>query len=101
MNTFKKTQKLMEEVSAMHESLDNTEVTGEAGAGAVKVTISCNNAVRRVKIDKSLVVADEVDVLEDLVAAAMSDAIMKASAVVVSRQEELYSRLPQISDLSS
>lgn len=63
---------------AEQEKLNQTEVTGAAGGGLVKVTITGKNVVKRVEIDPSLVVADETAVLEDLLVAAFNDALRKA-----------------------
>ena len=63
---------------AEQEKLNQTEVTGSAGGGLIKVTITGKNVVKRVEIDPSLVVADEIAVLEDLTVAAFNDALRKA-----------------------
>jgi DNA-binding YbaB/EbfC family protein len=55
------------------------EVEGQSGAGLVKVVMTCKNDVKRVSIDPSLL-ADDKDMLEDLVAAAFNDAVRKAEA---------------------
>ena len=52
----------------------NIEVTGQSGGGMVKVTMTCRHDVKRVEIDDSLV-GDDKEMLEDLVAAAMNDAV--------------------------
>ncbi len=62
-------QKVQAEIAAM-------EVTGEAGAGLVKVTMLGNHNVRRVSIDDSLM-QDDKDMLEDLIAAAITDAVRR------------------------
>jgi len=56
-------------------------VTGEAGAGMVKVTMTCRHEVRRVSIDSSLV-GDDREMLEDLVAAATNDALRRVDETV-------------------
>jgi len=61
------------------EELGKIEVEGESGAGLVKVVITCKFAVRKVTIDPSLLSEDK-DMLEDLVMAAMNDAVKKAEA---------------------
>ena len=62
------------------EKLNQKEVVGSSGGGMVKVTVSGKNVVKRVEIDPSLVVAEEVAVLEDLLVAAFNDALRKAEA---------------------
>ena len=64
----------------MQEQLATVEVEGQSGAGLVKVLMTCRNDVKRVTIDPSLL-ADDKDMLEDLVAAAMNDAVRKAEAL--------------------
>jgi len=75
-NLMKQAQMMQENMKKMQEQLASVEVEGQSGAGLVKVTITCRYDVKRVKIDPSLL-ADDKDMLEDLVAAAMNDAVRK------------------------
>jgi nucleoid-associated protein EbfC len=77
----------------MQEQLAQIEVEGQAGAGLVKVTMTCRNDVRRVSIDPSLL-ADDKDMLEDLVAAAFNDAVRKAEATSQEKMGSMTSGLP-------
>ncbi|MBT4879585.1 MAG: YbaB/EbfC family nucleoid-associated protein [Alphaproteobacteria bacterium] len=77
MKQAKQLQAQMEEVQ---KKLELLEVTGTSGAGMVEVTINGKNEAKRVKIDPSLMKADEVDMLEDLIVAAFSDAKSKVEA---------------------
>ena len=70
---------MQENMKKMQEKLAEVEVEGVAGAGMVKVLMTCRNDVRRVTIDPSLM-SDDKDMLEDLIAAAMNDAVRKAEA---------------------
>ncbi|WP_407330892.1 YbaB/EbfC family nucleoid-associated protein [Enterovibrio sp. 27052020O] len=72
-NLMKQAQQMQERMQKMQEEIANMEVTGEAGAGLVKITITGSHSVRRVDIDESLM-EDEKDMLEDLIAAAFNDA---------------------------
>ncbi|MDD1792988.1 YbaB/EbfC family nucleoid-associated protein [Enterovibrio makurazakiensis] len=72
-NLMKQAQQMQERMQKMQEEIANMEVTGEAGAGLVKITITGSHSVRRVEIDESLM-EDEKDMLEDLIAAAFNDA---------------------------
>ena len=72
-------QKMQENMKRLQDELAQIEVEGQAGAGMVKVVMTCKNQVRRVSIDPSLVGEDK-DMLEDLVMAAMNDAVAKAEA---------------------
>jgi len=69
-------QRMQEAMQKAQQALASIEVNGAAGGGLVTVTMSCNHQVRRVAIDPSLV-GDDRDMLEDLVAAAMNDALRK------------------------
>lgn len=70
-------EKMEQQKAKIREELGNLEVQGEAGAGLVKVSMTGNSSVKRVAIDPSLL-ADDKDMLEDLVAAAVNDAFRKA-----------------------
>ncbi|MCF2949849.1 YbaB/EbfC family nucleoid-associated protein [Paraglaciecola aquimarina] len=71
-NMMKQAQQMQERMQKSQEELANTEITGESGAGLVKITMTCNHAVRRVEIDESLM-EDDKEMIEDLVAAAIND----------------------------
>ena len=73
-------QQMQNKFMAEQEKLNQKEITGSAGGGLVEVMITGKNVVKRVKIDPSLVVADETAVLEDLLVAAFNDALRKAEA---------------------
>lgn len=78
-NMMKQAQQMQENMKKMQETLADVEVEGVSGAGMVKVLMTCRNDVRRVTIDPSLM-SDDKDMLEDLIAAAMNDAVRKAEA---------------------
>jgi len=78
-NLMKQAQQMQENMKKAQEELSHTEVEGQSGAGLVKVTITCSFGVRKVSIDPSLLGEDK-DMLEDLVMAAMNDAVAKAQA---------------------
>jgi len=65
----------------LREQLASVEVEGQSGAGLVRVTMTCRHDVKRVSIDPSLL-ADDREMLEDLVAAAINDAARKVEAAV-------------------
>lgn len=75
---MKQAQQMQERMAKAQEELAAIEVEGQSGAGMVKVTMTCKHDVRRVSIDAS--VMDDKEMLEDLVAAAMNDAVRKAEA---------------------
>jgi len=73
-NMMKQAQQMQEQMQKAQEELAEMEVTGEAGGGMVKVTMTGRHDVKRVNIDDSLM-GDDREMLEDLVAAAMNDAV--------------------------
>ena len=90
---MQKAQKMQEDMKRMQEELANTEVEGQSGAGMVKVTMTCKHEVRRVAIDPSLV-GDDKDMLEDLVAAAVNDAVRRAEAVSQAKMASITAGMP-------
>lgn len=75
-NMMKQAQQMQAKMQKAQEDLANLEVTGESGAGLVKITMTCNHNIRRVEVDDSLM-EDDKEMLEDLVAAAMNDAVRR------------------------
>jgi DNA-binding YbaB/EbfC family protein len=72
-NLMKQAQKMQADMQKAQEEMANIEVTGQAGGGLVGVTMTCRHDVKRVTIDDS--VMDDKEMLEDLVAAAVNDAV--------------------------
>ena len=75
-NLMKQAQQMQENFQKAQEELANMEVTGEAGAGLVKVVMTGRHDMRRVSIDPSLMSEDK-EMLEDLITAAVNDAVRK------------------------
>ena len=90
---MKQAQQMQENVKKVQDSLAGIEVEGQSGAGLVKVTMTCKNDVKRVVIDPSLL-ADDKDMLEDLVAAAVNDAVRKAEATAAEKMSSVTAGLP-------
>jgi DNA-binding YbaB/EbfC family protein len=76
-------QKMQQEMQRAQEEMANLEVTGQAGGGMVKVTMTGKHAVRRVEIDPSL--GDDLEMLEDLVTAAVNDAVNRIAEAMQDR----------------
>ncbi len=76
---MKQAQQMQENMKRVQEELATIEIEGQSGAGLVKVTMTCKHVVKRVAIDPSLLGEDK-DMLEDLVTAAVNDAVTKADA---------------------
>ncbi len=73
---MKQMQKLQTQMQQAQEELAHKYVTGEAGAGLVKIEMSCRHVVKSIKIDESLM-KDDKEMLEDLIGAAFNDALRK------------------------
>lgn len=76
---MKQAQQMQENMKKAQEQLAQVEVEGQSGAGMVKVMMTCAHDVRRVTIDPS--VMDDKEMLEDLLAAAVNDAVRRAAQV--------------------
>ena len=90
---MKQAQQMQDNMRKMQEQLALVEVEGQSGAGMVKVLITCRNEVKRVSIDPSLL-AEDKDMLEDLVVAAVNDAIRRAEQTAQERMGSLTAGLP-------
>ena len=75
-NLMKQAQQMQAKMQKAQEELANMEVIGEAGAGMVKVTMTGSHSVRKVELDDSLM-EDDKDMIEDLLAAAVNDAVRR------------------------
>jgi DNA-binding YbaB/EbfC family protein len=91
-NLMKQAKEMQENMEKAQAELANLEVTGESGGGMVKVTMTGKHEVRRVSIDDSLL-ADDKDMLEDLVAAAINDASHKVETTTQDRMSGLTNGL--------
>ena len=92
-NMMKQVQQVQENMAKMQAQLADIEIEGASGAGLVKVTMTCKYDVRRVVIDPSLL-GDDKDMLEDLVAAAVNDAVRKVEASVAEKMGSVTAGLP-------
>ena len=90
---MKQAQAMQDNLKKAQEELANIEVEGQSGAGLVKVLMTCKNEVRRVTIDPSLL-ADDKDMLEDLVAAAFNDAVRRGEQVSQEKMGKLTAGMP-------
>ena len=86
-NLMKQAQKMQENMQRAQQEIAAMEVTGQSGGGLVSVVIMGNHACKRVSIDPSLL-ADDKDMLEDLVAAAINDATMRLDAATKERMSD-------------
>ncbi|MEJ2176005.1 MAG: YbaB/EbfC family nucleoid-associated protein [bacterium] len=89
---MKQAQAMQDGMRRVQEELATIEVDGQAGAGLVKVTLTCKYDVKRVSIDPSLV-GDDREMLEDLIAAAFNDAARRVESTVAERMGGLTAGL--------
>jgi len=75
---MKQAQQMQANMKKAQDELAKVEVEGQAGSGMVKVTMTCAHEVRRIKLDDS--VMDDKEMLEDLIAAALNDAVKQVAA---------------------
>ncbi len=92
---MKQAQAMQENMKKAQDDLGNVEVTGESGAGMVKVLMTCKHDVKRVTIDPSLL-AEDKDMLEDLVAAAFNAAVRKAEDTSAEKMSKIAAGMPSL-----
>ena len=86
---MKQAQKMQEKMAELQTELENLEVDGVAGGGMVKVTLNGKGYARKISIDPSMIGPDDVEVLEDLLVAAINDAKTKAEDQAKEKMSEL------------
>ena len=92
---MKQAQSMQDNMKKAQDELAFIEVTAEAGGGLVKVTMTCKHDVKRVEIAPSLL-ADDKDMLEDLVAAAFNAAVRKAEELSSEKMGKLTAGMPAL-----
>lgn len=90
---MKQAQQMQNNMKQAQEQLAAIDVEGQSGSGLVKVLMSCKHEVKRVTIDPSLL-ADDKDLLEDLVAAAFNDAARRAEETAQQKMSGVTSGMP-------
>jgi DNA-binding YbaB/EbfC family protein len=86
---MKQAQQMQERMAEMQAELEKIEMTGASGGGMVQVTLGGKGDMKRIKIDKSLIDANESEVLEDLIVAACNDAKQRVEAHVAQEMAKL------------
>ena len=94
MGLMKQAAQLQTKMQEMQAELDRIEVEGTAGGGMVTVKLSAKGELKGVKIDDSLMKAEEKEVLEDLLIAAHADGRRKAETVMQEKMKSLTGGLP-------
>lgn len=94
MGLMKQAQDMQKKMAEMQAQLETLEFEGSAGGGLVKVVMTAKNVLKSVKIDPSLMVQGEEEILEDLVISATNDARNKGERAVQERMAEVTRGLP-------
>ena len=76
-NLMKQAQKMQKQMEEAQEQLENSEFTATVGGGVVEVTVSGNKEIKNIKLDPEVVDPDDVETLEDLITAAVNEALRK------------------------
>ena len=90
---MKQAQEMQENLKKVQEQIAAMEVEGQSGAGMVKVVMTGRHDVKRVTIDPGLL-SDDKDMLEDLVAAAVNDAVRRVESATQEKMASMTSGLP-------
>lgn len=90
---LKQMQKMQSSLAQVQQELENATITGEAGGGAVVVTVTGNQEVRSVKIKPEVVDPGDVEMLEDLVLVAIREALEKSRALSMEKMNRVASGL--------
>ncbi|HUH88073.1 MAG TPA: YbaB/EbfC family nucleoid-associated protein [Pusillimonas sp.] len=90
---MRQAQQMQENMKKAQEALADIVVEGASGGGLVKITMTCRNDVKRVEIDPTLLEEDK-DMLEDLLAAAVNDALRKAEATSQEKMSSVTAGMP-------
>ena len=94
MGMMKQAQQLQQKMQELQAELDATEVEGASGGGLVKLRMTAKGDMRGLSVDPSLMVAEEREILEDLVVAAHADARSKAERMMAEKMQALTGGLP-------
>lgn len=86
---MKQAQMMQKKMEEAQEKLAQQEITGASGGGLVKITLNGKFEAKKVELDKSLLVPEEVDILEDLILAAYNDAHGKVDAVMADGMKDV------------
>jgi len=78
---MKQAQKMQEQVASAQSELEEAELEGESGGGLIKVTVNGKKIVTKIRIDPTAVNPDDIEMLEDLITAALNNAYEKADEI--------------------
>jgi len=91
---MKQANALQSKMNELQDQMERMEIEGVSGGGLVRVTVSGRGQAKAVKVDPSLLNPDEVEVMEDLIAAAFNDAKTKAEARSAEEMKKLAGGFP-------
>lgn len=91
---MKQAKEIQKKVTQIQKEVSTIEVTGESGAGIVKVTLIGANNCKKIEIDSTLIVKHEKDILEDLIVAAFNDAVRRISELQKQKMSSISSDIP-------
>ena len=94
MGLMSKAKEMQEKMQAMQAEIETMTADGTAGGGMVTVTLNGKGVMQGIKIDPSVFSEDDVEILEDLVIAAHSDAKAKIEQIVAEKTQEMTAGLP-------
>lgn len=94
MGMMKKVGEMQARMKEMQDELARAEFEGQSGGGLVRVTLDGKGEVKRVRIDPSLVKPDDVEIIEDLIVAAATDARGKADTAMQAKMADVTGGLP-------
>jgi DNA-binding YbaB/EbfC family protein len=93
-------QQMQEEMEKRKKELDSKVVTAESGGGMVKVELTCNYRLTKLEISKELANPDDLEMLEDLIVAAVNKALQEATEVIEKEMGGVSSMMPNIPGLN-
>ncbi|MFT3733394.1 MAG: YbaB/EbfC family nucleoid-associated protein [Hyphomicrobium sp.] len=94
MGMMKQVGQMQARLKEMQDELARAEIEGQSGGGLVHVTVDGRGELKKVRIDPSLMKPDEVEILEDLIVAAATDAKAKVDSVMQQKMAEITGGLP-------
>ena len=94
MGMMKQLGQMQGRMQQMQEELAQAEINGQSGGGLVAVTLDGKASLKRIKIDPSLMKPDDVEILEDLIVAAVQDAKVKVEATLAEKMQAVTGGLP-------
>lgn len=86
---MQKATKFKQQMQAMQERVQAMDITGESGRGLVTCVVSGKHELKKLKIDPSIIKADDAEMMEDLIVAAVNDARNKAEKIMAGETEKL------------